>query len=165
MKRLFSPWRSKYIASFSEESGRDSCLFCKAANERNDKKNLIVARKKYCFVMMNLFPYNSGHLMVIPYKHTAQIDSLSPQAHAEIMKTVSEMMRALISTLKAQGFNFGANLGRSAGAGIEQHVHFHVVPRWSGDTNFMPVLGEAKVISEAVEETYRRLRQSIKERS
>ena len=164
MKRLFSPWRSQYIATFKNESVSKRCLFCAMVKKRTDEKNFIVARRKHCFVVMNLYPYNSGHLMVVPYAHTAGLAKLNAETSAEILKTISDMTEALTRVASPQGFNIGANLGRAAGAGIDQHVHFHVVPRWNGDTNFLPVLADVKMISEEMRATYKKLLVYLKQR-
>lgn len=111
---------------------------------------------------MNLFPYNSGHLMVVPYKHTSKLESLSSEAYVEIMQATSIGMRALNTVCGPHGFNLGANLGRIAGAGIDKHIHFHIVPRWSGDTNFMPVLTDTKLISEDLKKTWARLKKAVR---
>ncbi len=162
MKRLFSPWRSKYIQSFkTEKSRKDASLFTRIMKEKKDKKNLVLVRRKYCFVMMNLYPYNSGHLMIVPYKKTAQLYDLNAAEYAEIMQTSADMMKILDKIMRPQGFNFGANIGRGAGAGIDDHIHFHIVPRWNGDTNFMPVLNDVKVVSEAMDDTYDKIRTEI----
>jgi ATP adenylyltransferase len=162
MKRLFSPWRSAYIASFRDEKPGKGCLFCRMTKERKDEQNLVIWRGKYCFLVMNLYPYNSGHLMVVPYKHTSNLASLTKSAYAEVMETMVRGMNALKKTSRPDGFNMGANLGRIAGAGIDKHIHFHIVPRWSGDTNFMPVLTDVKLISEDLKLTCSRLRAAIK---
>ena len=162
MKRLFAPWRSAYIASFRDTAKKKTCLFCRIAKERRDQKNLILWRGKHCFLVMNLFPYNSGHLMVVPYKHTAKLNSLSGDLFMEVMRATTKGMRALDKVSGPQGFNLGANLGRIAGAGIDKHIHFHIVPRWSGDTNFLPVLTDAKLISEDLKKTWARLRKAMK---
>ncbi|HTY38818.1 MAG TPA: HIT domain-containing protein [Bacteroidota bacterium] len=161
MKRLFSPWRSSYIASFKNPNVGKGCLFCRIAKEKKDEKNLVVWRGEHCFLVMNLYPYNSGHLMVIPYKHTADLGALSVEAHAEIMQTTVRAMKALGRTSAPQGFNVGANLGRIAGAGIDKHIHFHIVPRWNGDTNFMPVLADVKLISEDMKHIWSNLRRAL----
>ncbi|MDP1677579.1 MAG: HIT domain-containing protein, partial [Bacteroidota bacterium] len=149
MKRLFSPWRSKYISTFKNEKPRKGeSLFSRILRENKDDKNLVVVRKIHCFVMMNLYPYNSGHLMIVPYQQTSEMSNLSTEELSEIMETISQMIEILKKVLKPHGFNFGANLGRAAGAGVDDHIHFHIVPRWNGDTNFMPTLGEIKVVSE-----------------
>jgi ATP adenylyltransferase len=162
VKRLFAPWRSSYIASFRDTSKSTSCLFCRVAKERQDEKNLVIWRGTHCFMMMNLFPYNSGHLMVVPYKHTSKLSTLSDDAYAEIMRATDMGMGALTKVSGPHGFNLGANVGRVAGAGIDKHLHFHIVPRWNGDTNFMPVLSDAKLISEDLKKTWTRLRRALK---
>jgi ATP adenylyltransferase len=165
MKRLFSPWRSQYIATFKDgKNKKDKCLFCRLAKEHNDGANLIVERKGNCFVVMNRYPYNSGHLMIVPYTHAPRFEELSREEYADIMATTSEMIHALGKVSHPQGFNFGANLGRVAGAGIDQHVHFHLVPRWNGDTNFMPTIGEVKLVSEDTRKTYRELKKVLRKR-
>lgn len=170
MKRMFSPWRSKYIASFKNEKPRKGeSLFTGILRQNKDAKNFVIVRKTHCFVMMNLYPYNSGHLMVIPYRQTADIAALTAEEHTEIMETTAQMIGILKKIMNPQGFNFGANLGRAAGAGVDDHIHFHIVPRWTGDTNFMPTLGDVKVVSEEMNATYKKiiaeLKPKIKKRS
>lgn len=163
MKRMFSPWRSQYIASFKNEKPRKGeSLFTGILRQNNDKKNLVILRKTHCFVMMNLYPYNSGHLMVIPYRHTAEIAELTAEEHTEIMETTAQMIGILKKVMNPQGFNFGANLGRAAGAGVDDHIHFHIVPRWTGDTNFMPTLADVKVVSEEMRDTYKKIVAELK---
>lgn len=151
MKRMWSPWRSQYIQSFKnprkKRKNRDS-LFTAARKSKSDKKNMVVWRGEHCFLIMNRFPYNSGHLMIVPNRQTAAIQDLTPVELAEIMQTAQRAMKALDTLVRPQGYNFGANIGRAAGAGVEEHIHFHIVPRWNGDTNFMPVLSDTKLISE-----------------
>jgi ATP adenylyltransferase len=162
MDRLYSPWRSQYIASFKDEKKIEGdSLFTRIVRENKDTKNLVLARRKHCFVMMNLYPYNSGHLMIVPYKKTAELADLTPEEQLEIMQTTTEMIALLKMTLKPHGFNFGSNLGRVAGAGIDDHIHFHIVPRWNGDMNFMPTIAETKVVSEAMRDTYNRLKKNL----
>lgn len=163
MKRLFSPWRSKYISSFKNEKPRKGeSLFSQILRENKDEKNLIVIRKNLCFVMMNLFPYNSGHLMIVPFQQTSHMSDLSKEELSEIMETSSQMIEILNKVLKPHGFNFGANLGRAAGAGVDDHIHFHIVPRWNGDTNFMPTLGNVKVVSEDMKATFKNIKRELK---
>lgn len=160
MKRMWSPWRSKYIEGFKSpatKKGKKS-LFSVAHGSRDDDRHMIVWRGELCFVIMNLYPYNSGHLMIVPYRQTPRFEDLSEEELAEIMATAKRAMKALSAIMKPQGFNFGANFGRVSGAGIDDHVHFHIVPRWNGDTNFMPVLSDVKVISEDMKTTLRKLR-------
>jgi ATP adenylyltransferase len=162
VQRLFSPWRSQYIASFSEKGKADKeCILCKAHRVNNDDEQFIVTRGKYCYVIMNLFPYNSGHLMVVPFRHTPSLIDLSEEESAEVMSLLKKMTLALQKVMQPDGFNIGSNIGRTAGAGIDEHVHFHIVPRWNGDTNFMPVLSETKLISEDIRETLLKLRKAL----
>lgn len=162
MKRLFSPWRSKYISTFKDEKPRKGeSIFTRILHENRDEKNLVVIRKKHCFVLMNLYPYNSGHLMIVPYKQTSELHGLSKEENAEILETAAEMITILKKVMKPQGFNVGANIGRVAGAGIDDHVHFHIVPRWNGDTNFMPIISDTKVVSEDMKATYKKIKSVI----
>jgi ATP adenylyltransferase len=165
MKHLFSPWRSAYIKTFSKKKHSHGCLFCRILKEKGkkaDAENLIVWRGKFCFVVMNRYPYNSGHLMIVPYRHTSSFAKLSGEEHGEIMAVTGRSIKALEKISNPQGFNFGANLGRTAGAGIDKHVHFHLVPRWNGDTNFMPVLNDVKLISENMADLWSKLKQEMK---
>ena len=159
MKRMWSPWRSQYIDSFKKprrKKGADS-LFTAARKSRDDDRQLIVWRGETCFVIMNRYPYNSGHLMVVPNRQTATIQELTAEELTEVMQTVQRSIRALDAVMGPQGYNFGANLGQVSGAGVDTHIHFHIVPRWSGDTNFMPVLADTKVISEDMAKTLKKL--------
>ncbi len=131
----------------------------------NNDKSLVVYENKNCFVMLNMYPYNSGHLMVIPNRHVSELGALMDKEIDEVMRTVQLSFRALSSTMKPQGFNFGANFGKAAGAGIDTHLHFHVVPRWNGDTNFMPALGEVKIISQDLLVTKKNLIKAFKKTS
>ncbi len=165
MKRMWSPWRSAYIETFKAAPQKKKSLksiFTLALEENNDDKHFIIWRGKYCFVIMNLYPYNSGHLMIVPYRQTARLDDLSEHEISEMMKAVRRSVRALDAEVHPEGFNIGANLGRASGAGVNDHIHFHVVPRWNGDTNFMPVLTETKVISEDMKSTMLKLRAAFK---
>ncbi len=162
MERLFSPWRSKYIQSFHQGEKSDGCILCSAPQVKNDAERLIVFRGKTAYVIMNLYPYNSGHMMIVPYRHVADITDLSDGETSELMALTQKMMTALRKVSHPDGFNIGSNIGRSAGAGIDTHVHFHVVPRWNGDTNFMPVLGDAKLISEDMTDTYQKIRDVLR---
>jgi ATP adenylyltransferase len=164
MERLWSPWRSQHIESFKTEDAREAggqSLFARLAAEDRDEENLILWRGERVFVIMNLYPYNNGHLMVVPFREVASYEALSPEEQVEIAHTIDRCLRWLRHALQPEGFNVGMNLGAAAGAGIPQHLHVHVVPRWQGDTNFMPVVGEAKVIPEALRDTYRKLRAAI----
>ncbi|TSA26026.1 MAG: HIT domain-containing protein [Ignavibacteriales bacterium] len=164
MDKLWSPWRSNYIESFKTKKDSDACVFCEAFKfPIKSNKSLIVYKNKLCYVMLNLYPYNSGHLMVIPNKHISDIHTLSQDEMNEMMSTVRLSMKALEKAMKPQGMNFGANLGKAAGAGIDSHLHFHVVPRWSGDINFMPAIGEVKIISQDLLVTKKKLINSFNE--
>ena len=162
MEHLFSPWRSQYIASFAREEEKHSCVFCEAQKSTDDARSLIVHRGQSAFVIMNRFPYNSGHLMVLPVRHTSDFQSITETEHQELMELLAASQRALTELSQPQAFNIGMNLGRIAGAGIDSHLHWHIVPRWNGDTNFMPVLAEVKVVSEAMQEQWMRLHDLFK---
>ncbi len=154
MENLWRPWRIKYILSDKEEG----CIFCDKPNEGKDKENYILHRAETCFIMLNLYPYNNGHLMVAPFRHVASFEDLEEDELTELFLIVNKSTRLLKHVMKPEGFNIGANLGRVAGAGVKDHVHMHVLPRWSGDTNFMVTTAETRVIPEALAETYQRLR-------
>jgi ATP adenylyltransferase len=155
MNHLWSPWRMTYIENHEKEAG---CVFCNAQARADGPENLIVFRGTSAFVILNRYPYTSGHLMVVPFAHKANLDDLDPKTRAEIMELTSRVMTVLRTVYKPQGFNMGANIGEAAGAGVLGHVHIHVVQRWNGDTNFMSTLGETRVLPETLEDTYRRVR-------
>lgn len=161
MERLFAPWRSEYILSNSDDSDLKStgCIFCDFPKMDCDEKNLILHRGKYCFVIMNAYPYNAGHLMVVPYRHTADFTSLEENESAEMFSLCKTAVSVLTNVMKPHGFNIGMNLGKTAGAGIDSHLHMHIVPRWNGDSNFMPVVGETRVISEGIPSAWKRLKE------
>lgn len=154
---LWAPWRMEYILG-EKESG---CIFCTRINQDSDKENLILLRGGNNFVIMNKYPYNNGHLMVVPNRHTSEFDSLSDPEKLEMMNLVSKSMNVLKKTVNPDGFNVGMNIGKIAGAGIDDHLHFHIVPRWAADTNFMPVVGQTKIISEDLGETWERLKEGF----
>ncbi len=158
MERLWAPWRMAYILSGEETAG--VCIFCKfpADGPERHREHLILTVGRSGFVIMNRFPYNNGHVMVVPARHVGDPEALPDDEHAACAEMVRRATGILRREVRAQGFNIGMNLGRVAGAGIENHCHWHIVPRWNGDTNFMPVVGEIKVMSEHLEETYDRLR-------
>lgn len=160
---MWSPWRSIYINSFKNAKDDDECVFCGIEKHHVENDNsLVVYKGKFSFVMLNLYPYNNGHLMIIPYRHLSDYNDLSDNELHEITKLNKFCITALRSLYEPQGFNFGANIGKAAGAGIHTHLHFHLVPRWSGDTNFMPVLGEVKIISQDLLETKNSLLEEFK---
>ncbi|MBU2506007.1 MAG: HIT domain-containing protein [Bacteroidetes bacterium] len=149
MEKLWSPWRSQYIESFKNKTGEEKCIFCEALkNNMEDDSSLVVKKSKNCFVVLNLYPYNNGHLMIVPNRHISSLNEITDEENVEIMKLIKESSNALTNLMKPHGFNIGANIGKAAGAGIDTHIHFHVLPRWNGDTNFMPALGEVKIISQ-----------------
>ena len=160
MKRMSTPWRRKYIEGQVKEDG---CVFCNALAKKVDShKNLVVHRGKRAFVIVNLFPYTNGHLMVAPMDHHASLELLDPETRAEMMELVSQTITLLKKIYNPHAFNVGANIGKAAGAGVPDHVHMHIVPRWTGDSNFMSILGETRVLPETIDETYARVRKEWK---
>ncbi|HYR56140.1 MAG TPA: HIT domain-containing protein [Myxococcaceae bacterium] len=156
MQPLWAPWRMEFI----EGGAPAGCIFCALPQETGDeadRRNLIVARTPLSFAILNRFPYNSGHLMVIPLRHTAEFTSLTEEESRDLNKLLQRSISALSEAYRPDGFNIGMNLGRSAGAGIADHLHYHAVPRWAGDTNFMPVLGATKVLVEHLQKSYDKL--------
>ena len=151
---LWAPWRRKYILRGVKEK---NCVFCTTHSQKRDKQNFIVRRRAYAFALLNLYPYNNGHLMICPNRHVGRFETLSEKELVDIMRLQNEMLALLQKRMKPHGFNVGVNLGRAAGAGVVGHLHIHVVPRWIGDTNFMPMIGKTKVISESLSSVYARL--------
>jgi Diadenosine tetraphosphate (Ap4A) hydrolase and other HIT family hydrolases len=154
MQHIYSTWRSEYIGRDKHNEG---CAFCLALQEQDGPENLIFHRGETCFVILNLFPYTSGHLMVVPYTHTNQLSDLPAETLNEMMQLVQKAVRVMEKVYHPQGFNVGLNLGSAAGAGIADHMHMHVVPRWQGDANFISVIGETRVLPEDLGLTYQRL--------
>lgn len=149
MQKLWSPWRSQYIDSFLNKEKKEKCILCELSKDNPENPaNLLVDKAPLTYTVLNLYPYNNGHLMIIPYEHKKEIGMLTKEENAEIMEKIQLAVRVLNETIGPEGFNLGANFGKCAGAGIDDHIHFHVVPRWNGDTNFMPAVGEVKVISQ-----------------
>jgi ATP adenylyltransferase len=153
-KYLYSPWRLQYILS-GKCSG---CIFCTKPAAKDDEQHLIVHRSKHCYVIMNLYPYNNGHIMVVPFEHADSLAKLSKAAYTDVFATVRLAETVLNKVYKCEGMNIGINIGKAAGAGIDGHIHVHLVPRWSGDGNFMSVVGGERVIPEAFEQAARKLR-------
>ena len=160
MDVLRAPWRMEYIESPKSVSHETECIFCKYARETQDAENLILARGEKAFVILNRYPYSSGHLMVVPYRHEHRIEFLERDEYCEMFALAQNSVRVLRKAMNADGFNLGINLGKVAGAGIDAHLHLHVVPRWNGDINFMSVTAETKVLPEALGKTRERLLQT-----
>jgi len=158
LDRLWSPWRAKYVAS-GIDSQSPSCVFCRLAEDsKNDESNLVIYRGIHNFVALNLYPYITGHLLIVPYQHLAELDSAAKEITDELMDLTKRSETALRKVYSPAGFNVGMNLGSAAGAGIVDHFHLHILPRWSGDTNFMTTIAESRVIPESLETTYSKLR-------
>ena len=158
MNHIWSPWRMKYIEKTEKEEG---CVFCSAQTEEDGAANLIAFRGQRAFVILNLYPYTSGHLMVIPFEHVATLEELDQATRAEMMELTSRCTTVLKTIYKPHGFNIGVNIGEAAGAGVAGHVHIHIVPRWKGDTNFMSSVGGTRVLPEALEVTYERVKEEF----
>jgi ATP adenylyltransferase len=158
VERIWSPWRMAYIQAAKEQGEDAGCIFCDLPAEGDDERTMILARGELAFVIVNSFPYNPGHLMIAPFRHVGAFTSLEAAELADVDALVARSNRALEKEMEPHGYNLGMNLGRVAGAGIPDHVHWHLVPRWNGDTNFMPVVGQTRVLPELLEETYARLR-------
>lgn len=158
MDRIWAPWRSKYILNSAQEEG---CILCNRLKSDRESENYILFRGERTFIIMNIFPYNNGHLMVAPYSHSGQLEELDADEGKELVQSISLGLRALRKAFQPDGFNIGMNIGRVAGAGIEDHVHMHIVPRWNGDTNFMPVLTDTKILSISLKEAYRLIKECI----
>ena len=157
MNQLWSPWRMEYIGSNKVEG----CVFCTVQEQEDSAENLIVFRGTYTFVILNRYPYTSGHLMVIPYVHKPNLEELDVESRTEMMELTSRCTTVLRTVYKPQGFNIGMNIGEAAGAGVKEHVHIHIVPRWVGDTNFMSAVGQTRVLPETLEDTYRRVKEAF----
>lgn len=154
MEYIWSPWRMEYILSSKDET---SCIFCVALSQSDDEQNLIIFRGQHAFVILNRYPYTSGHVMIVPYDHQPSLEEINAKTRAELMELAVQATAVLGKLYQAQGFNLGVNIGEAAGAGITDHVHLHVVPRWYGDTNFMSTLGGARVLPETLVESYQRI--------
>ena len=156
MQPLWAPWRMEYILEATDQQRHD-CIFCTLPRSQADRDNLILWRGRHIFILLNKFPYSPGHLMVAPYTHTADLDTLSPDELTDLMLHVRQAVDCLRQAMSPDGYNIGMNLGRTAGAGIPGHLHYHVVPRWDGDHNFMPVIAETRVMPQHLEHTYEQL--------
>ena len=156
MERLWTPWRRAFVEG--GDARDEGCFLCTKSAADDDRANLIVARSERGFVLLNLYPYNNGHLLVAPYEHAGDLARLDATVAAELMHLTQRSVAVLERVYRPDAFNVGMNLGKPAGAGVPDHLHVHVVPRWNGDTNFMPVVGNTKVLPESLDQTYERLR-------
>lgn len=157
MDKLWAPWRITYVSNTKAKG----CIFCKALKDKKDTKNFVVLRSNHSFAILNTFPYNNGHVMVVSNRHVSSMEPLKDNEILDLNRVVTKMLSALRAVLKPAGFNVGMNLGKVAGAGIDKHMHIHIVPRWLGDTNFMPVLSDAKIISQSLNELYAKLKKHL----
>ncbi len=162
--RLYTPWRMKYVST--TRTNVDGCIFCAKChdNSEHDRENFLVYRGQTVFAMLNIFPYNTGHLMILPYQHVATLAEVPPDVQCELITLASYFTELLTDLMHPDGFNIGINIGRDAGAGIDSHLHMHLVPRWSGDSNFMPVIGETRVLPEELGDTYDKIVKRLQER-
>jgi ATP adenylyltransferase len=158
MDYLWTPWRYQYVSNVDKVEG---CVFCRKVAENDDENALIVHRAKHCFVILNAFPYTSGHVMVVPYDHTDQLQKLSPEAATEMMHLTQKLEGVLRELYHPDGINLGMNIGKAAGAGVAGHIHMHVLPRWVADANFMTVVGETRILPETLKETWKRVREAF----
>ncbi len=162
MDRLWAPWRMIYIVQNKKEKG---CVLCRIYREkREDSKNFVVYRSKYCFALLNIYPYNNGHTMIVINRHVKSLEKLEKSEFLDLLETIVKTQNVIKKILKAEGFNIGMNIGKVAGAGIESHLHLHIVPRWHGDTNFMPIIGNTKVIPQSLKEVYKNMRKCLQEK-
>ena len=157
MKRIWSPWRMKYI---KENSSQSECPFCKAISGTDDQDNLVVFRGENAFVMLNRYPYTTGHILVLPYIHQEKMSEFDPETRSEMIELVNQAGQVLELVYQPEGMNVGLNLGIAAGAGIPKHLHWHIVPRWTGDTNYMTTVGSVRVLPESLEDTYQKIQSS-----
>jgi ATP adenylyltransferase len=158
MDFLFTPWRYAYVNTANNPGG---CVFCGLIQAKNDEEALVVHRAKYCFVVLNAFPYTSGHAMVVPYEHVDQLQKLSQPAAGEMMALSQRLEGAMRELYHPDGINLGMNLGKAAGAGVANHIHMHILPRWFADVNFMTAIGETRVLPEDLQTTYKRFREKF----
>jgi ATP adenylyltransferase len=154
MDQLWAPWRLSYVAAPKKPTGDGDCFICEGVRGQDDRRNLVAVRTPHAVVLLNRFPYNNGHLLVAPKSHKGQLQELDPTEMLDTMETVSRMVDLLSRIMHPEGYNIGLNLGSVAGAGLPGHLHWHIVPRWAGDTNFMPVVSDTKVIAQSLESLY-----------
>lgn len=158
MKQLWAPWRMAYVGKDSEP---EECVFCLQEKAHQDQERLVLHRGRHCFVVMNKFPYSNGHLLIVPFRHTSELETLCDEERLELFELLIRAQETLKRSFHPQGFNIGINLGKVGGAGVTEHLHIHIVPRWLGDTNFMPVFSDIRVIPQHLEATYKVLRKGF----
>lgn len=158
MDKLWAPWRSKYITSVESIKG---CIFCSKPRAKRDRLNYIISRTRHSFSMLNIYPYNNGHIMIAPYRHVKDFSKLNDEEILDLFNLLKKSQEVISKALKPDGFNIGINVGRAAGAGYREHLHIHIVPRWVGDVNFMPVFASTKVISESLDDLYSKLKRCL----
>ena len=158
MDKIWAPWRREFV----QLKKKKGCIFCQTFKSKNDKENYLIFKSKHSFVMMNIFPYNNGHLMVAPHRHIGEFDKLNDKEMLDCLRLVQKSCRILKKILRPQAFNIGLNIGKEAGAGYAGHLHFHIVPRWRGDTNCMPVISDAKIIPQSLNNLYGQLKKKFK---
>lgn len=163
MEHLYAPWRMKYISS-AQNKKSEECIFCAKLRGNQDREEYVVYRGQSAFVVMNIYPYNTGHLMIVPHQHIGDLASVPAKAQAEMMHLAGYFTELLKETLRPDGFNIGLNLGKAAGAGMADHLHMHLVPRWSGDSNFMSVVGDTRVLPETLNDTYQKIVAAVQNR-
>lgn len=165
MEKIYAPWRDSYVSKTTKSGDRSKskkeCVFCKAIKAKEDTKYFIVKRFKHSAIFMNLYPYNAGHLMVLPFEHKAELFELSEEIRSELMETVNIAVEALKKVMKPNGFNIGINIGFAGGGGLPSHLHIHVLPRWDGDTNYLATIGETKVICSDFKDVYKKLQKEL----
>ena len=161
MKHLWAPWRMEYIENEIDKPGK-KCIFCEFPKANDDEKYLIPFRSEKCFVILNKFPYNNGHVLVVPYLHSGNYLELPADVLLDLQQTIQKTIQVMKNIMNPHGFNVGMNIGRTAGAGIDEHLHFHIVPRWDGDTNFMPIISETKVVSESLQKTFKKFQNEFR---
>lgn len=161
MDHIWAPWRKAYLSNTHKKT--QGCLFCSIGKQKQDNNNYVFLRWKYCYAVLNLYPYNNGHILIVPYRHVADISKMKEEERKEFFDLLNYVKILLQKVLRPEGYNIGINIGSAAGAGIPKHIHMHVVPRWVGDVNFMPVVGGTKVISQSLKDLYQALKKADKE--
>jgi len=157
MDIIWAPWRLEYVKAPHNKDAEGKCIFCEFPSRNEDSKYHIFLRREHCFAVLNRYPYNNGHLLIAPFKHVAELADLSDEIVLDVMTTIRDCVEAQKKLIHPHGFNIGLNIGSAAGAGIAEHIHWHIVPRWDGDTNFMPVIGDTKIIPQSLKQMHQLL--------